>query len=265
MGYLYTLVAILLIACVPQVETTTRPISGGQVSENPENFGVVALVYQYSMNVRCTGVVIGPKVILTAAHCVSSDEIGPFKVFEPWKLKVIEKTNYVPEYNEKNVKEIERIVMHEEFPVYWPYSDFDDLGVGVMNDIALIITKEKLVSRPMSILHSRGPPLAPSATLLIMGYGYILTTHTVRQRFTAGFTVLSYTRDNEFWVFDSPASPCGGDGGGPAFIEVDGKWFVVGISSRSGYYLLCTEGAIYTKVPVYSDWIEDNVGEESLA
>lgn len=264
MKYLYTLITLLLVACAPQVETTIKEVSGGQVSENPENFGVVALVYQYSMSVRCTGVVIGPKTILTAAHCVSSDDLGSFEVFEPWKLKVVEKTNYIPEYEEKNVREIKSIIMHEGFPVYWPYSDFDDLGVGVMNDIALINTKERLSTRPMDMLYTRGPPLKSGVTLLVMGYGYILTTHTVRQRFTAGLTSLSYVRDNEFWTFADPASPCGGDGGGPIFIEVDGEWLVAGITSRSGYSLLCTEGAIYTMVPSYTDWIEDSAGNEQL-
>jgi hypothetical protein len=68
-----------------------------------------------------------------------------------------------------------------------------------------------------------------------------------------------------FMTFDAP--PAGsalegvgapGDSGGPAFIEVDGRLWLVGVSSAS---MNGTPGAygvvdVYTRVSSYADWIE---------
>jgi hypothetical protein len=71
-----------------------------------------------------------------------------------------------------------------------------------------------------------------------------------------------------FMTFDAP--PAGsalegvgapGDSGGPAFIEVDGRLFLVGVSSasmngRPGAYGVVD---VYTRVSAYADWIERTI------
>ncbi|MEU4746948.1 serine protease, partial [Actinosynnema sp. NPDC023658] len=49
---------------------------------------------------------------------------------------------------------------------------------------------------------------------------------------------------------------CNGDSGGPAYVESDGRWFLVGATSRATASSLrpCGDGGIYTRVASYQDW-----------
>ena len=55
---------------------------------------------------------------------------------------------------------------------------------------------------------------------------------------------------------------CTGDSGGPAYVEVDGAWQLVGAVSRAtaGVERTCGDGGVYTLIPAFADWIKNVPG-----
>ena len=113
------------------------------------------------------------------------------------------------------------------------------------------------------------------AALVIVGYGDFGTPHaaltrTDGRRRAATNVVVDAGPRRLFMKFDAP--PDGtelegvggpGDSGGPALVDVGGKWQVAGISSASmdgkpGQYGVTD---VYTRVSAYVEWISDTIAK----
>ena len=57
---------------------------------------------------------------------------------------------------------------------------------------------------------------------------------------------------------------CKGDSGGPAYVDQDGTWLLVGTTSRPtrNSRRKCGDGGIYTRVAQHADWIRDTAGDD---
>lgn len=53
--------------------------------------------------------------------------------------------------------------------------------------------------------------------------------------------------------------PCYGDSGGPAMLDVDGTWALAGATSRGPTTCTSGEGAVYTRISAWLDWIRQTV------
>jgi trypsin len=55
---------------------------------------------------------------------------------------------------------------------------------------------------------------------------------------------------------------CNGDSGGPAYVRQGDSWYVIGATSRAtdSAVRICGDGGIYTRVPVFEDWIKSIPG-----
>ncbi|WP_020669602.1 S1 family peptidase [Amycolatopsis nigrescens] len=61
---------------------------------------------------------------------------------------------------------------------------------------------------------------------------------------------------------DGDKGACYGDSGGPQVVQADGKWQLIGVTSRSGNSdSSCATGpSIYTSAVAYTPWISENTG-----
>lgn len=191
----------------------------------------------------CTGSLIAPDIIVTAAHCVTAPAADMRVVFalavgpnnKPDPSRVFPVAGYTPNPNYKG----------EHF-------QGSDMG-----DIAVIRIK-----RPLPNGYAPAALLPPTANLSA-GQNAVLAGFGITSAATqAGAGTLRRTSaliqgpagKTEVVVDESHQhGSCSGDSGGPAFVQVDGKLVLWGVTSRGD--VDCSRQGVYTRIGAYTDWL----------
>lgn len=151
----------------------------------------------------CTGTIVLPRVVLTAAHCLDQD-VTSVRVW----------LGSGPEY------------VAQSF-TYYPGFVFNQTGF----DVGLVFLGEDLPRSAASLLTSRRANVGETA--IIAGYGRDENNVTVSLR--AGSTAVSGVTDQYIQTQFAPpsSSVCSGDSGGPLFLQHAGRWSIAGITSAT--------------------------------
>lgn len=272
-------IVAFVIQCAPPEETDpevlsgsgdlqnmTQPIYGGSAPDAPEHDAVVGL-HQFAKGGTaiyvlpfCSGTLIAPDVVLTAAHCLDTAKKGSaFKTMSPTALAI-----YVG--NNPSVDLLNHLYYVQETVIYPGYN-----RTALRNDLALIRLKNAITE-----------PVAPVANLPVVegftsadigstinfaGFGEIEDgTWGVKLQadgilgslgcYVAGCpdggdpaTQIGYSQ--------ADSGPCFGDSGGPAFVYRSSNVYVGGITSYgdSG----CTVYGVSTRVDAFESFIDNFV------
>jgi hypothetical protein len=243
------------------------PILRGRAATLDEVYGTVALMSSADGEEWCTGTLIAPTVVVSAAHCVVDEESpGGTTDLSPSEFFVVAGAldAYAPAPEQRY--DVRALARHPGFPGYDDPSDPD--GLGREDDISVLLLAAPVVGvSPVPVLPMAEVDtwLVPGDPVVIAGYGDRDLAGDQYGQLYLGET--PYVRRNDAELLagdkDSPDT-CLGDSGGPAYVDAGGHLALVGATSRAGAASVeeCGEGGIYTLVPAYEEWLVANAQGE---
>ena len=226
-----------------------QPIIGGET--DPGDPSVVAVYAQQigaTSGFLCTGSVIAPTVVLTAAHCVSPSETGAGARFVVLTAANINKTGG------------QQLAVKEVHPN--PRWTAKNLEGGHDQGIVILAAPTTLAPLPFNTR-----PLMSSdagAELRIVGYGLDdgvdQTGAGVKRQ---AVTRLGSVESTLIEVGNSQKGTCNGDSGGPAFMKLGGVETIVGTTSYGDE--TCSDGGYDARVDTDLDFIQPFLADASCA
>ena len=246
-----TLIALAVTGCGsrPHQNSKTKIVGGHAVREDsPVSSSTIALVYATDHEYFCSGTLIGPRTILTAAHCVEDVITDHTAIGVTFGLKANE-APFIAALSSTRHESYDTAMMDSEHPA------------GASNDIAIVTLNADAPStyRPATPFTIEDA-VDVGEPLILAGYGLTAAGNegvdgTLREVETE-ITVVSLPRKELEFGKHAGRSACMGDSGGPAFVKRNGKLKLVGVTSRGSSD--CDEEGIYTDVRHFSSWISTN-------
>lgn len=237
--HIYASVAVLallaLSACGaeelqgPGVDGERARIVGGSTFTGMPAVG--ALTYNGGMH--CTGTLVEPRKVLTAAHCVQGVVASRMRFVIGASLG-----------SPQAVIGVSRVVAHPSYS-----------SSSLRNDIGQVILSQDAPVAPMKVLTQSMGSAWVGRSLLFVGYGatsgyYGSGSGTKRAVWMNVASVSSTT----FSYADSGRNTCSGDSGGPAFYQdASGEYLVAGVTSYGDAY--CTQYGVDTRVDAYLSFL----------
>ena len=223
---------------------SSRIVGGGRFEWLPE---IAAILY--ADNMHCSGTIIAPSTVLTAAHCVQGYDVKRMQLaIGPNAWRPIETFRIV------------------DGAVHPDYSRVQDGRLE--NDIALLyLERPYTAERKVMLPSSRDDSLMSGAVLAFIGYGYALNSDGVffrlghKARVDMRATSLSSTA---FSYGTEGKNTCNGDSGGPALLlDEEGRYLLMGTTSYGDQY--CTRYGVDMRVDAYLEWINSNTRPAALS
>lgn len=227
------LVMVLSFACTEEemgMELSRGPdeIVGGSTYTGLPAVGMLV----YNGSPMCTGTVVAPRLVVTAAHCVYGMSASRMQFL------------IGPSIN--NYDAVLSVASAAYHPSYNSYSISNDIGY-------LRLSKDAPVA-PMKVLNHMDSSFV-GEDLLFVGYGvsngYSNTGLGTKR---AVWMPINSVGSTQFSYGDRSRNTCGGDSGGPAFyVDGNGEYYVAGVTSYGDAY--CVSYGVDTRVDAYLDFL----------
>jgi hypothetical protein len=252
------LLGVALPACQPEdfpIGSATCPIINGTPDTSQEHMAVVYLQMvhgQYASG--CSGTLIGPRIVLTAAHCVYGNTAEDVTVFfgdtniNAQSRSVSDVTWHTGYDSQDTINDIGLVRLAEDPPPGVEPIPFLPHSIGITtDDIGDYLEYVGFGQTSPSNPYSSGTKMTMTNQLKWICYS------------GGGCSQFNPAHMNTFCQDQTPSGVCFGDSGGPAFIRRSGTEFTAGIASYVGGD--CEYFGCHTKVDEYEDFIRDFAGE----
>ena len=245
---------LLLLSCSSPSEQTgshrTDKVIQGQRA--PQEESVVALTYDGL--IKCTGTLIAPRTVVTAAHCIYTRSRGV--PVPPENVVVIINSIWTESAD----------VIDYAFHPKWT-GEAHQAALLSGNDLALLYLDRALEASPIALDNIPASERIDSSGMII-GFGktdpYDAQSAGIRHR--ASMKVLRTLGPNQ-QLLELVSSDewyrgaCHGDSGGPFMIDTPEKRVLSGVTSFGTSY--CDGSSKYVSIASHLQWIEENISERT--
>lgn len=226
----------LAVGCAVTTAEQEQAIIGGAVDDTDE--AVVALVERPvcsdEFTIACSGTVVAPQIVLTAAHCVPPGAAREVHVGSPVGAG-------------RFVKSVDAI----------RHPSFDDATHAF--DVAIVRLAEPVEVTPVPLPTAMLDASFVGASARVVGFGVEAAGAIADGKRRSGTMTIQTVAANTFAATPAPSNTCGGDSGGPVFVSVGADEQLLGVTVAGDP--TCTVDATNGRVDIsVADFIQPYLG-----
>jgi len=256
-----------------QAGAAQAAVVGGWAATDAQIFATVEIRHAGAGSGFCSGVLISPAIVATAAHCaVVEPEEGVVQPAAPDSLRVVAGHLSSLQATASMMRQVTEVRVHEDydhdFIMGRSRSGAGQGGMGSPNDIALLFISDPFdgpVVAPL-LTQSRQHELVRAGDVAyVAGYGvYDLEDSHAGELYISDAIIESIGVEELLTGrTDDLGDSCYGDSGGPLYVPTEQGDFALGLVSRgrSDVGRDCGDGGVYTLLSAYIPWIARTAGD----